>query len=352
MPKKHPPVDICKHHILRKNCDVAECHPDIERERTNEDRKHMMAVRNCVVRSQDAIESYPWTDLKTKKKLDGHYMFSMMLRYARKTFHPVQEVFVIASEFKMSRHSLYRLQKAAVEAGLLQGTGKRSWLDAPIFVINEQVLKEWAAKDALTHEIEQKFREGMRTPVDPDDAKEEQDQFAAEEADNYDNVEDAPFDPMSTAWPDHETAIGHRVDLTGEPTTPIVRLCETLGCGKPPRDAYSRLCYDCAGVEKPEPVNFLTSSEPAPTPEPPKPAPVASTPKPWRPEIEPIDTIHRFHLGICRRCSKTHQAWESSGKTLKCAPGGTPAPKSSVCYCDRNQFECVVCFPKEVEVVA
>lgn len=210
MPKTHPPVDTCKHHILRKNCDVAECHFDIERERNNEERKHMMAVRNCVVRSQDAIESYLWKDLKTGGKLDGHYMFSMMLRYARKTFHPVQEVFVIASEFNMSRHSLHRLQRAAVEAGLLQDTGKRSRLDAPIFVINGQVLKEWAAKDALTHEIEQKFREGMRKPFDPEDAQEELDQFAAEDILGEDDVEDVPFDPfdgdMTTTMPVREVA--------------------------------------------------------------------------------------------------------------------------------------------------
>jgi len=119
---------------------------------------------------------------------------------------------------------------------------------------------------------------------------------------------------------------------------------------------YRIVEYDKVGQETStflgrETFNVESPEPPLPV-APPPPAPVVSAPKPWRPIPEPIDDTHRFHLGSCTRCAKTFQAWERSGKTVKCAPGGTPAPKYSVCYCARNDFNCPGCFPTEVEVEA
>ncbi len=191
--KRPEPVDTCEHGILRKNCEVPECHPELQKKPSPV--TDMMAVRNQVVRCQDAIENYPWKDAEGTK-LDGCRMFSIMMRYARHAFAPAQQVFLSSMEVNMARWTLYRYQQAAVSARLLQETGKRTRKNIPLFVISESVLKEWAEKDPIEKEIEQRFRELSRKPIDPEDAAEEAAQFAADELQNdYDRVEDVPFDP-------------------------------------------------------------------------------------------------------------------------------------------------------------
>ena len=168
--KRPEPVDTCEHGILRKNCEVPECHPELQKKPSPV--TDMMAVRNQVVRCQDAIENYPWKDAEGAK-LDGCRMLSIMMRYARHAFAPAQQVFLSSMEVNMARWTLYRYQQAAVSARLLQETGKRTRKNIPLFVISESVLKEWAEKNPIEKEIEQRFRELSRKPIDPEDAAEE-----------------------------------------------------------------------------------------------------------------------------------------------------------------------------------
>jgi hypothetical protein len=59
------------------------------------------------------------------------------------------------------------------------------------------VIEEFASKvGTLEGEVEQKWREAARKPVDLEDAAEEAIQFAADEASNHDTVEDVMFDPF------------------------------------------------------------------------------------------------------------------------------------------------------------
>jgi hypothetical protein len=110
----------------------------------------------------------------------------------------------------MSTRTLRRCQRAAIEAGVLIDTGKRSRQNYPIFIIDFQMIDEFRQTDELKKEVEQKMRASLRKPIDPDDAKEEQEQYAADEQGDYDQVEDAPFDPfdgdMTTTTPVREVA--------------------------------------------------------------------------------------------------------------------------------------------------
>ena len=220
--KRPEPVDICEHGILRENCHQCPPAPVVK---TPEEIKQMFAVRNAIVGAMDAIVAYNWIDPKDETKLNGAPMGLMLLKLSKRSWAPVSKVFELsrnlAAAANVSRGYIERLQRAAVEAGILEDTGERSRLDAPIYIINVEVINEFKKKDDLTHEVEQAFRAGKRKPIDPEDAAEEAAQFGDEDADDYDTVEDAPFDPMSAERADHEHQNG-RTDLVGE--TPYVDL--------------------------------------------------------------------------------------------------------------------------------
>ena len=83
-----------------------------------------------------------------------------------------------------------------MNAGLLEETGKRTRKHVPLYVINEAILKEWAAKDPIEKEIEQRFRELSSKPIDSEDAAEEAAWFVADEQNDHDQVEtEGPLDP-------------------------------------------------------------------------------------------------------------------------------------------------------------
>ena len=194
--KRPAPVDLCEHRILRENCDFCPAAPVTK---TPEEIKQMFAVRNAIVGAMDAIVAYNWIDPKDETKLNGASMGLMLLKLSKRSWAPVSKVFELsrnlAAAANVSRGYIERLQRAAVETGILEDTGERSKLGAPVYIINVEVINEFKKKDELTHEVEQSFRAGMRKPIDPEDAAEEAAQFADEEDADYDNVEDAPFEP-------------------------------------------------------------------------------------------------------------------------------------------------------------
>ena len=169
--------DLCAHRILRENC--TECAP-LKPKKTPEEIKAMMACRNAIVAAQDVILNHKWLYLDSK--VDAHYMFSMLLKYGKKAWAPTQEVFLPSHEAGMSRHTLYRLQKSALDAGVLIETGEKSNLGYPKYIVSFDLIREWVEKTEFEREIQQKFRNLDRTTkVDPEDAAEEEASFAAEE---------------------------------------------------------------------------------------------------------------------------------------------------------------------------
>lgn len=124
----------------------------------------------------------------------------MLLKLSKRSWSPVSKVFELsknlAASANVSRAYIERLQRAAVEAKILEETGKRSRLGAPIYIINLSVIEEFRAKANTTEdEVEQKMRAlARRTKVDPEDAAEEATMFVAEDLACVDNVE-----PFSTA---------------------------------------------------------------------------------------------------------------------------------------------------------
>lgn len=169
--------DLCSHRIFRENC--TQC-PPLKPKKTPAEIKAMMACRNAIVAAQDIILNHKWLYLETK--VDAHYMFSMLLKYGKKAWAPTQKVFLPSHEAGMSRHTLYRLQKSAIDAGVLVETGEKSKLGYPKYIISFDLIREWVKKSELEREIQQKFRNLERTAkVDPEDAAEEEASFAAEE---------------------------------------------------------------------------------------------------------------------------------------------------------------------------
>jgi hypothetical protein len=96
-------------------------------------------------------------------------------------------VFLPLAESGMSRHSLYRCQKAAVDAGILIATHKKSRAGYPIFVIAFGLLQEWMEKKDYEREIKQVFANANRVPADPDDIAEELASFAEDECPEEDD---------------------------------------------------------------------------------------------------------------------------------------------------------------------
>jgi len=183
--KKALEFDACEHGIVRTSCEIC---PQAKKKRTPEEIKFMFSIRNLVAKAQDAIETYNWVDPQDESIVDSKYMFSMLFKYAKKVFSPVQKVYLTSGNFNFSRRTLQRLQRAAVEAKVLEDTGKRtSGLDAPIFIMNVKLIEEFCAKDKLTREVEQSLRRSARKHKnDPDDVAEEEYGF---EVDDLEAVE-------------------------------------------------------------------------------------------------------------------------------------------------------------------
>lgn len=208
MAYKRPDTKPCPHGIvISKTVGCAACDPSLITEqpkkvRTPEEIKFMFSIRNLVAKAQDAIETYDWIDPSDESIVDSKYMFSMLFKYAKKVFSPVQKIYLTSGNFNFSRRTLQRLQRAAVEAKVLEDTGKKSGLDAPIFIMNVKLIEEFYAKDKLTREIDQSLRRSERKHQnDPGDIAEEAYGFEVDDLEGIDNEEDVMIDPMAPTAP-------------------------------------------------------------------------------------------------------------------------------------------------------
>jgi hypothetical protein len=205
----------------------------------------MYMLRNAIGEAMTTIVNYElFKDPETGKQVDGKSMFLFLFAMAKHGWKPLANVWagdkLLAKESGLSRNYIAVLKRAACAAGLILDAGKvHHKTQTDTYTMDIEFIADFIQRAVLP--VPESLK-GFR-PDPKGDALEEIAQYAADDADEHDEVLDPAFDPMSTGSADHEADTGVRVDLTGEPTTPLAKYCR--GCSQPRCEWNSNYCADC-----------------------------------------------------------------------------------------------------------
>lgn len=222
----------------------------------------MYMLRNAIGEAMTTIVNYElFKDPETGKQVDGKSMFLFLFAMAKHGWKPLANVWagdkLLAKESGLSRNYIPVLKRAACAAGLIEDKGKKHHrTQTDEYLLDIQFIADFVQLAVLP--VPESLK-GFK-PDPKGDAKEEAAQFAAEERDDHDTVEDVLFDPhmdpetgrrhissrgsadAERDWIEQEAAEPAPI-IPREGTSPLAKYCK--GCGEARCEWSSNLCAHC-----------------------------------------------------------------------------------------------------------